>query len=53
MIEEMHIRSLGVIRDARLPLGPGLTVITGETGCTRGPPSARTAATLTGWLARW
>ncbi|WP_380176676.1 DNA repair protein RecN [Kineococcus sp. DHX-1] len=28
----MHIRSLGVIRDARLPLGPGLTVITGETG---------------------
>ncbi|MEZ0492827.1 DNA repair protein RecN [Kineococcus sp. TBRC 1896] len=32
MIEEMRIRSLGVIRDARLPLGPGLTVITGETG---------------------
>ncbi|GAA0288540.1 DNA repair protein RecN [Kineococcus aurantiacus] len=32
MIEEIHIRSLGVIRDARLPLGPGLTVITGETG---------------------
>jgi DNA repair protein RecN (Recombination protein N) len=32
VIEEMHIRSLGVIRDARLPLGPGLTVITGETG---------------------
>ncbi|WP_432564553.1 DNA repair protein RecN [Kineococcus sp. SYSU DK003] len=32
MIEELHIRSLGVIRDARLPLGPGLTVITGETG---------------------
>ncbi|WP_432524900.1 DNA repair protein RecN, partial [Kineococcus sp. SYSU DK006] len=28
----MRIRSLGVIRDARLPLGPGLTVITGETG---------------------
>ena len=28
----MHIRSLGVIRDARLPLGPGLTVISGETG---------------------
>jgi DNA repair protein RecN (Recombination protein N) len=32
VIEEIHIRSLGVIRDARLPLGPGLTVITGETG---------------------
>ncbi|MBB2902715.1 DNA repair protein RecN (Recombination protein N) [Kineococcus radiotolerans] len=32
MIEEIRIRSLGVIRDARLPLGPGLTVITGETG---------------------
>ncbi|MGI4893949.1 MAG: AAA family ATPase, partial [Janthinobacterium lividum] len=32
MIEEMRIRGLGVIRDARLPLGPGLTVITGETG---------------------
>ncbi len=32
MIEEMRIRELGVIRDARLPLGPGLTVITGETG---------------------
>ena len=28
----MRIRGLGVIRDARLPLGPGLTVITGETG---------------------
>ncbi|WP_432574052.1 DNA repair protein RecN [Kineococcus sp. SYSU DK005] len=28
----MRIRELGVIRDARLPLGPGLTVITGETG---------------------
>lgn len=32
MIEEIRIRGLGVIRDARLPLGPGLTVITGETG---------------------
>ncbi|MCI2240736.1 DNA repair protein RecN [Paenibacillus sp. TRM 82003] len=32
VIEEMRIRELGVIRDARLPLGPGLTVITGETG---------------------
>ncbi|WP_432545998.1 DNA repair protein RecN [Kineococcus sp. SYSU DK004] len=32
MIEEIRIRQLGVIRDARLPLGPGLTVVTGETG---------------------
>ncbi len=32
MIEELHIRSLGVIDDATLTLGPGLTVVTGETG---------------------
>ena len=32
MIEEIWIRSLGVIGDARLPLGPGFTAITGETG---------------------
>ncbi|MCU1631858.1 MAG: replication and repair protein RecN [Micrococcaceae bacterium] len=32
MIEEMRIRDLGVIRDATLNLGPGLTVVTGETG---------------------
>jgi DNA repair protein RecN (Recombination protein N) len=32
VIEELRIRSLGVIRDAVLPLGPGLSVITGETG---------------------
>ncbi len=32
MIEEMRIRDLGVISDATLPLGPGLTVVTGETG---------------------
>jgi DNA repair protein RecN (Recombination protein N) len=32
MIEEMRIRDLGVIRDATLTLGPGLTVVTGETG---------------------
>ncbi|WP_129659448.1 DNA repair protein RecN [Rothia uropygialis] len=32
MIEEIHIRDLGVITDATLPLGPGLTVLTGETG---------------------
>ena len=28
----MRIRGLGVIDDAVLPLGPGLTVVTGETG---------------------
>jgi DNA repair protein RecN (Recombination protein N) len=32
MIEELHIRSLGVIEDATLRLAPGLTVVTGETG---------------------
>ncbi|MBG6217987.1 DNA repair protein RecN (Recombination protein N) [Arthrobacter sp. CAN_A6] len=32
MIEEMRIRDLGVIADATLTLGPGLTVVTGETG---------------------
>ncbi|MCW2680017.1 MAG: recN [Frankiales bacterium] len=32
MLEEMRIRGLGVIDDAVLQLGPGLTVVTGETG---------------------
>ncbi len=32
MLEELHIRGLGVIEDTSLLLGPGLTVITGETG---------------------
>lgn len=32
MIEELRIRDLGVIADATLPLGPGLTAVTGETG---------------------
>ena len=32
MIEEIFIRDLGVIREARLGFGPGLTVLTGETG---------------------
>jgi DNA repair protein RecN (Recombination protein N) len=32
MLEEVRIRSLGVIEDAVLPLGAGLTVVTGETG---------------------
>lgn len=32
MIEELRIRDLGVIADAALPLGPGLSVVTGETG---------------------
>jgi DNA repair protein RecN (Recombination protein N) len=32
MLEELRIRGLGVIDDAVLPLGPGLTVVSGETG---------------------
>jgi DNA repair protein RecN (Recombination protein N) len=32
VIEEISIRDLGVIGDARLPLGPGFTALTGETG---------------------
>lgn len=32
MIEELRIRSLGVIEEATIPFGPGLTVLTGETG---------------------
>lgn len=32
MIEELQIRDLGVIADTTLPLGPGFTAITGETG---------------------
>jgi DNA repair protein RecN (Recombination protein N) len=32
VLEEMRIRGLGVIDDATLDLGPGLTVVTGETG---------------------
>jgi DNA repair protein RecN (Recombination protein N) len=32
VIEEIHIRDLGVIGSATLPLGPGFTALTGETG---------------------
>ena len=32
MLDELRIRGLGVIDDAVLPLGPGLTAVTGETG---------------------
>lgn len=32
MIEEMRLRDLGVISEATLPIGPGFTAITGETG---------------------
>jgi DNA repair protein RecN (Recombination protein N) len=32
VIEEMRLRELGVIADATLPMGPGFTAITGETG---------------------
>ena len=31
-LEELHIRGLGSIDDVTLELGPGLTVVTGETG---------------------
>ncbi len=32
MLDELRIHGLGVIDEAVLPLGPGLTVVTGETG---------------------
>ena len=32
MLDELRIKGLGVIDEALLPLGPGLTVVTGETG---------------------
>ncbi|THV41360.1 DNA repair protein RecN [Glycomyces buryatensis] len=32
MLDELRIQNLGVIADATLPLSPGLTCITGETG---------------------
>ncbi len=32
MIESLHIEDLGVIEEADLPLSPGLTALTGETG---------------------
>ncbi len=32
MIEQMRLRDLGVIAEATLPMGPGFTAITGETG---------------------
>ncbi len=32
MIDELAIRDLGVIGEASLPLGPGFTAVTGETG---------------------
>ena len=32
MIEEMRLRDLGVIAEAHLPIGPGFTAVTGETG---------------------
>jgi DNA repair protein RecN (Recombination protein N) len=32
VLQEIRIRGLGVIDDAQLELGPGLTVVTGETG---------------------
>ena len=32
MLEELRLRNVGVIEDAALVLGPGLSVLTGETG---------------------
>jgi DNA repair protein RecN (Recombination protein N) len=32
VLEELRIKGLGVIEDATLPIGPGLTAVTGETG---------------------
>jgi len=32
MLRELYIRNLAVVKELRLPLGPGLTVLTGETG---------------------
>ncbi len=32
MLDELHVRNLGVIEDARIEPGPGLVVVTGETG---------------------
>ena len=32
MLTELRLNSLGVVEDAVLPLGPGLTALTGETG---------------------
>jgi DNA repair protein RecN (Recombination protein N) len=32
MLEELHVRDLALIEEAWLELGPGMTVLTGETG---------------------
>jgi DNA repair protein RecN (Recombination protein N) len=32
VLVELHVRDLGVIEEVRLELGPGMTVLTGETG---------------------
>ena len=32
MIESLHIRDLAIVEDAQLEFGPGLNVLTGETG---------------------
>ncbi len=32
MLTELHLSGFGVVADATLPLGPGLTALTGETG---------------------
>ncbi len=32
MLTDLHVRDLGVIEDLSLTFGPGMTVLTGETG---------------------
>ena len=32
MLTELHVESVGIFEDASFECGPGLTVVTGETG---------------------
>ena len=48
MLDELQIAGLGVIDEAVLPLHPGLTVLTGETGA--GKTMLVTALLLVAWL---
>ena len=50
MIEEISIRDLGVIGEARLPLGPGFTALTGETGAGKTMVVAALGLLLGVWL---
>ena len=58
MIAELRVRDLATIADVTLPLGPGLNVLTGETGAGKsmlvdalGPPARRPRATAA-WCGR-